>query len=179
MTTEYLLDREVENVLACLMPSNRAVCRVSIHTGLRVSDVLSLRKEQLKPRFWVREQKTGKAHLVGLPRPLLEELRRIGDEEPTSPWVFPKRCKPQEHRTRQAVWKDVKRAAAAYRIPTNVGTHTMRKIYAVNLMRKFGDLDRVRRALNHGNMTTTLIYTMAGLRLDQRLDKLKRASTRS
>lgn len=168
MTTEYLLDREVERVLSALMPSNAAVCRVSLHTGLRVSDVLALRKDQLKSRFWVRESKTGKAHMVGLPAPLLQELRRIGDQVPESPWVFAKRGKPEEHRTRQTVWKDIKRAAAAFRLPQNVGTHTMRKVFAVHLMQKYGDIDRVRRALNHSNMTTTLIYVMAGKLLDQK-----------
>ena len=59
MTTEYLLNREVEHVLAALTPSNRLVVRVSLHTGLRVSDVLALRTEQLKPSFWVKESKTG------------------------------------------------------------------------------------------------------------------------
>ena len=55
MNTEYLLNREVEHVLAALTPSNRLVLRVSLHTGLRVGDVLALRPAQLGPQFWITE----------------------------------------------------------------------------------------------------------------------------
>lgn len=37
----------------------------------------------------------------------------------------------------------------------------MRKIYAVKLMKRYGDLNRVQRALGHDNETTTMLYAMA------------------
>ena len=52
--------KEVDLILAALTPENRLVMRVALHTGLRISDILCLRPEQLKPHFWVTEQKTGK-----------------------------------------------------------------------------------------------------------------------
>ena len=55
----------------------------------------------------------------------------------------------------------MKRAARAFRLPQNVGPHSFRKVYAVELLRKYGDLERVRRALNHGSYTTTMVYAMA------------------
>lgn len=161
MTTEYLLRREVDEVLGALMPANRLVVRTMLHTGLRVSDVLSLRPSDLKPHGWVTESKTGKRRQIGLPEPLLSDLRaQAGDV-----WVFPSRCDPTKHRTRQAVWADVKRAAKAYRLPQVVGTHSMRKVYAVELMERYGDIERVRRALNHDSESVTLIYAMADQRL--------------
>lgn len=105
MRTEYLLDREVDLVLAALTDTNRLVMRTALHTGLRIGDVLALKPQQLKPHFWVTEQKTGKARQVGLPEPLLSDLKNHAGEH----WVFPGR-NPQKHHTRQAVWKDVKRA---------------------------------------------------------------------
>lgn len=156
MTTAYLLEREVGHVLAALTPANRLVCRVCLHTGLRVGDVLALRTEQLAPRFWVVERKTGKRRQVGLPAGLLADVRAQAGEV----WAFPGRD-PAKPRTRQAVWADVKRAAKAFRLPQNVAPHSFRKVYAVDLMRKYGDLDRVRRALNHGSCATTMIYAMA------------------
>ena len=60
MRTEYLFEKEVDNVLAVLTPKNALVMRVALHTGLRVSDVLQLKTAQLAPRFWVTESKTGK-----------------------------------------------------------------------------------------------------------------------
>lgn len=155
-----MLEKEVELVLHLLTYENRLVMRTLLHTGLRIGDVLQLRPEQLKPNFWITEQKTGKRRQVGLPEPLLTDLRESADSE----WVFPG-AKPGKHRTRQAVWKDVKRAAAAARLTANAAPHSMRKVYAVELLKRYGDIDRVRRALNHGGVEVTLIYAMADKRL--------------
>lgn len=157
MKTEYLLNKEVERVLALLTPSNRLAMRVSLHTGLRLNDVLSLRTEQLASRFWVTESKTGKRKFIGLPRQLLDDLRK----EAGKIYVFEHRCDPNKHRTRQAVWADVKRAAKAFRLPQNVAPHSFRKVYAVELLQRYGDIDKVRKALNHRYESTTLIYAMA------------------
>lgn len=156
----------MENVLRVLMPENRLAVRVSLHTGLRISDVLSLKPEQLKPQFWIIEQKTGKKKRVNLPGPLLDDLKRNAGKY----WVFPGRNDPKKHRTRQAVWHDIKRAAAAFRLPQNVGTHSARKVYAVQLMDKYGDLERVRRALNHAKKypSTTKIYALADAELEKK-----------
>lgn len=158
MTAEYLLDRELRHVLAALMPANRLVCRVALHTGLRVGDVLSLRTEQLSRQFWVREAKTHKRRRVNLTDALLAELRA----QAGAVWVFPGARDPAKHRTRQAVWRDVRRAAKAFRLPSHVSPHSMRKVYAVDLLRRCkGDLGRVQRALNHSDAATTAIYAMA------------------
>ena len=163
MRTEYLIDKEVERVLDLLTYENRLVMRVLLHTGLRIGDALRLRPEQLKPNFWVTEQKTGKRRQVGLPAPLLADLRAAAGEN----WVFPGAA-PRRPRTRQAVWKDVKRAAAALRLTANAAPHSARKVYAVELLQRYGDIDRVRRALNHGGIEVTLIYAMADKQLRAR-----------
>ena len=171
MRTEYLLQREVDLVLAALMPGNRLVMEVMLHTGLRVGDVLNLRAAQIKERFWITEQKTGKRKAVGLPAEL--RARILAQAGPV--WAFPGRD-PAKPRTRQAVWKDVKRAAKAFRLPQNVGTHSGRKVYAVELLKKYGDLERVARALNHSNMETTLIYALADMRLTAAAGKKRKRS---
>ncbi|MCI6760915.1 MAG: tyrosine-type recombinase/integrase [Clostridiales bacterium] len=157
MKTDYLLHREVEHVLAALTPVNRVIMRVCMHTGLRVGDVLALRTAQIAPRFWVTEQKTGKRRMVGLPAGLLADMRKIAGEI----WVFESPRDPKKHRSRQGVWKDVKRAARAFRLPQNVAPHSARKVYAVDLLAKYGDIERVQRALNHSNPAVTMIYAMA------------------
>lgn len=169
MRTEYLLNKEVEQVLSALMPENRLAVRVSLHTGLRISDVLSLKTEQIKPIFWITESKTGKRRRVGLPGPLLDDMRRQAGKI----YVFEHRTDPTKHRTRQAVWKDIKRAAKAFRLPQNVGTHSARKVFAVELYDKYGDFDRVVRALNHSKRypSTTLIYAAADKQLEAKYKK--------
>lgn len=165
MTTDYLLHKEMEHVLALLTPSNALVMRVMLHTGMRVSDVLAMKTTDLKPSGWYTEQKTGKRRRYGLPGPLLAELKA----QAGSIWAFEGRTSPEKHRTRQSVWRDVKRAQKALRLPENVGTHTARKVYAVDLMEKYGDIERVRKALNHDRAVTTAIYAMSDLLLERRL----------
>lgn len=156
MKTEYLLNKEVGHVLAALTPQNRLIARVCLHTGLRVGDVVALRTQQLARQFTVTESKTKKRRKVGLPDELLFDIKAQAGPE----WAFPS-SKPGKHKTRQAVWADVKRAAKAFRLPQNVGPHSFRKVYAVDLLGKYGDLTRVQRALNHSSAEVTMIYAMA------------------
>ena len=100
---------------------------------------------------------------LGLPVPLLEAIQRQAGEE----WAFPGRDG-KRPKTRQAVWADVKRAQRAFRLPQNIGTHSARKVYAVKLLEKYGDIERVRRALNHSSTAVTSIYAMADLLLEKR-----------
>ena len=160
MRTEYLIQKEVEQVLDLLTFDNRLLARLLLHTGLRVGDALRLRPEQLRPNFWITEQKTGKRRQVGIPEPLLSDLRAYAGEN----WVF-SGADPAKPRTRQALWKDVKRAARACRLTANAAPHSLRKVYAVDLLERYGDIERVKRALNHSGVEVTLIYAMADKRL--------------
>lgn len=169
MTTEYLYRQEVDRVLAALMPQNQLIVRVMLHTGMRLSDVLLLRSEGLSTSGWYTEGKTGKKRRFGLPRPLYEAIMEQSGPE----WAFPGR-KRGTHKTRQAVWKDIKRAAVAFRLPQNVGAHSMRKVYAVRLMKKYGKLERVQQNLNHSSASVTTVYAMADLLLDRKLKERER-----
>lgn len=160
----------MDHVLAALTPGNRIVCQVCLHTGLRVGDVLSLRTDQLSRQFWVTEAKTGKRRRVNLPDDLLAQVRAQAGKI----WAFPSPKDPSQHRTRQAVWYDVKRAAKAFRIRQNVAPHSFRKVYAVELLRRCGDAKRVQRALNHSDYATTMIYVMAAELLDAKLAASKK-----
>lgn len=163
-TTEYLLNKEVEHVLAALTKQNQLIARVCLHTGLRIGDVLNLRTEQLGLQFWVTEAKTKKRRRVGLPQPLIDEIKKQAGQI----WAFPGRYG-DKPKTRQAVWRDIKRAAKAFRFPQNVSVHSLRKVYAVDLMHKYGDIERVRKVLNHSNTGITSIYAMADKILQDKL----------
>ena len=156
MKTEYLLNRQLNHVLAALTLQNRLICEVELHTGLRIGDVLALKTDQIARKFWVTEKKTGKRRQVGLTDNLIYRIR--AQSGPV--WAFPgtREGKPK---TRQAVWRDIKRASEAFRLPQIAGTHSMRKIYAVDLMKRYGDIGRVQRALNHSSPSVTLLCAMA------------------
>ena len=85
-------------------------------------------------------------------------------------WVFPGRD-PRKHRTRQAVYKDIRRAAEAFRVREHVSPHSARKIYAVEQLHKSGDLHKVQRLLQHDDAAVTAIYAMADVLTQRKLSR--------
>ena len=131
----------------------------------RASDVLNLRTERLRQRMTVRELKTGKTRRVYFPRELY--LRLVGNAGKI--WVFEGRTDYTKHRTRQAVYRDVRLCAAFFQrsgvVPrgATIGTHTGRKMAAVREMQRTGDIEAVGRLLNHSgrDKAVTMLYALA------------------
>lgn len=158
MRTDFVDKDIMGHVLYALTPENRLACMVALETGLRIDDVLSLRSDCLNKRsFTITEKKTHKRRKVRLSEALRAELTGIAGKV----YVFQGRLDEEAHRTRQAVYKDLKRAAKCFRIKTNLAPHSLRKLYAVDLYRRTGDLQRVRAALNHDDLAVTLLYAIA------------------
>lgn len=160
MRTDWVCHDDMAVVMRLLMPANALALEVSLTTGLRISDVLSLRRDAVakSQRVTVKERKTGKSRRVYINKSLRERLLdQSGDV-----LIFPGAVDPQTPRTRQAVYKDVKRAAKALRIPYNIAPHSARKIYAVDIYRRDG-LAAAQKALNHSDSTTTLIYVLSDI----------------
>ena len=162
MVSDFVEKDILGHVLYALTLPNRLACRVSLETGLRIDDVLSLPAVCLRGKsFVVCESKTQKKKRCKLSEGLKRELLDICGEI----YVFEHRTDPNRHRTRQAVYKDIKRASKAFRVKRNVTPHTMRKAYAVDLMRKYGDIEKVAEALNHDKRykLTTMLYALADI----------------
>ena len=158
MRSQWIPNQEAEKVLAALTAENRLVCEISMATGLRVGDILRLKPENLeKRRFTIHEEKTGKTRTVYLPKELRERAAKLAGKK----WIFEGRINGNKHRTRQAVWKDLTRAAERFGLKRNLTPHSMRKIYAVDLYTKCGNIDKVRQALNHSGEAVTMVYALA------------------
>ena len=104
--TAWICHDDCAVLLRLLSPANALAMETALDTGLRISDVLSIKTAQLvSQRVTVREKKTGKTRRVYLPRSLLDRLKASAG----SLYVFEGRDDPAKHRTRQAVYKDVVR----------------------------------------------------------------------
>lgn len=155
MRADYITPAQLGQVLQELTPANRLACQVAALTGLRIGDVLALQREQLGPGpIRVTEAKTHKVREITLPPEIIDRLRLYAGPV----WCFPGRSG-AGHRTRQAVWADIKRAADRLGLPQNVCCHSLRKYFAVEeYKRQRGDLDKVQQELNHRWPSTTSIY---------------------
>lgn len=159
MQSQWVCGEELGHILMALTPQNRLVCEVCLATGLRVGDVLSLKTQNVtkSQKFTIKEQKTGKSRLVYIPKSLREKLLKSAGRV----WVFEGRIDVKKHRTRQAVFKDLRRAAKAFRITAHVSPHSLRKVYAVAYFEKYKSLNKVKSLLNHSDEAVTMIYAMA------------------
>lgn len=164
LRTTYATRAQMGHILAALMPANRTIVRLCMATGLRVSDVLQLRTSDLKRRQTIRESKTGKTRRIQWPAALYDEMQQGAGRY----WVFECRTDPHKHRTRQAVYKDIKRAERMYKRShilskrQNIGTHTARKIAAVDAYHR-GGMPAAQRLLNHSDPLITRLYALADL----------------
>lgn len=158
--TDHVDPVELSHLLAALMPENRLAMEISMYTGLRISDVLALKTEAVRAtpngRLTVRELKTGKNRRIYLP----DELRKRALRYAGRLYVFEHRLDANRHRTRQAVWKDIKRVAKAFNLRANLAPHTARKTYSVAEYRK-GGLKRLQGLLNHSSEAVTVLYALA------------------
>ena len=174
MRSEWISKGDFEHVLAALYPENRLALEVSLATGLRINDVLGLKTAHVrKGRFTVREEKTGKTRRVRLPNELVGRCMATAGHH----YVFEHRLNGRKHRTRQAVFKDLRRVAVLFKVKEHLSPHSARKVFAVEeYERTGGDLQRVKRLLNHSDEGVTMLYAMANV-LNRRknfLDKQKR-----
>lgn len=158
MRTEWIPKGEMEVLLRALSPENRLACEISLATGLRINDVLALTPEKVrKQRFTLREEKTGKTRRIRLPIELVNRALALSGQH----YIFEHRLNGRKHRTRQAVFKDLKKACANFGIKKNIAPHSLRKIYAVEEYELTGDLKKVQKLLNHSNEAVTMLYAMA------------------
>lgn len=159
MRTETAKKEQMQALLLALTEENRLAIEMSMRYGMRIGDVLATKTEDVRKGRWTyREEKTGKTRRITLCAALQEALLSKAGKI----YVFEHRLDYKRHRTRQAVFKDVKRAAAAFRLAENIAPHSYRKRYAVNAYKKYGgDLKKVQRLLNHSDPMITMLYALA------------------
>lgn len=167
-----LTEQEVERLLAA--PDletasgmrDRAMLEVLYATGLRVSELVSLRPEQVNLVQGVLRVigKGDKERLVPLGELAVDRLERflergraeiLGARPSTA--LFP--TTRGGAMTRQAFWHLVKRYALRAGISREISPHTLRHAFATHLLDHGADLRVVQMLLGHRDISTTQIYT--------------------
>ena len=144
-------------LLQLLSPVNALALDISLSYGARIGDILEMKTESIDGKYWsFKERKTGKRKGIKLSKRHKMELKKIAGKI----YVFEHRTDFRKHRTRQAIYKDIKRLAVALGYK-HITPHSARKMYAVNLYTKTGNMEKVQKALNHDDPAVTALYALA------------------
>jgi len=150
---------------------NRAILEVLFSTGLRVSELTSLNREQVNitgGEFGV-IGKGGKARVVFLSKNAKEWLKRYLNKR-TDPFLplfirysGPKTRSPLTNDANRLSVRSVERMIDKYRkmagILFRIGPHVLRHSFATDLLTHGADIRSVQEMLGHKNISTTQIYT--------------------
>lgn len=144
-------------------PSTRALIMILYSSGLRVSEVVRLRPEDLdhdRGLLRVRCGKGSKDRFTLLSRKAVKAVDRhlLFRDETAGPWLFPGGRKGR-HLTTRSVQKTVARAAARAKIRKRVTPHVLRHSFATHLLEAGTDLRYIQKLLGHASSRTTEIYT--------------------
>jgi integrase/recombinase XerD len=167
-----LTEDEVEALLAAPVVSDplghrdRTMLEVLYATGLRVSELVNLKHNQVNPNQGV-IRIVGKGNRERL-IPLGEESVRWLAEFARGPraeillerqtdYLFPTRR--GDRMTRQAFWHIIKRYARKAGVQKELSPHTLRHAFATHLLNHGADLRVVQMLLGHSDLSTTQIYT--------------------
>ncbi|GLQ29893.1 site-specific tyrosine recombinase XerD [Litoribrevibacter albus] len=167
---------EAPDIKTTLGMRDRTMLEVLYATGLRVSELVGLRLEQVNLRQGlVRVMGKGnKERLVPLGEEAMDWIDRYLAEARgellhnlSESVVFPS----QQGRpmTRQTFWHRIKRYAIEAGITKHLSPHTLRHAFATHLLNHGADLRVVQMLLGHSDLSTTQIYTHVAR---QRLNEL-------
>ncbi|GGE82825.1 tyrosine recombinase XerD [Pseudoalteromonas gelatinilytica] len=166
-----LSEAEVEALLAApdiedaMGLRDKAMLELLYATGLRVTELVGLRMEQINLRQAVVfvKGKGNKERLVPLGEEAmywLEQFLKVGRSQMikhATDFVFP--SKRGIGMTRQTFWHRIKHYAILASVESPLSPHTLRHAFATHLLNHGADLRVVQMMLGHSDLSTTQIYT--------------------
>ena len=145
---------------------NQAMLELLYATGLRVSELMGLRLQDLNLEvgYVVAYGKGKKERLVPVGEVALEKLKEyLNSVRPglvksgRAPYLFLNRS--GNRLSRQGFWKLLNRYALQAGISSPVTPHVLRHSFATHLLERGADLRSVQLMLGHASISTTQIYT--------------------
>lgn len=155
------LDEMARFFAVILNIKHRAILMTAYAAGLRVSEVVALRVDDIDSERMVLRVRQGKGRRdrnVMLSPRLLVLLREYWKVERPAEWLFPGGTagRPMTTRTVQQICT---RAARAAGLTKHVTTHSLRHSFASQLLEAGTDIRTIQMLLGHRNLKTTAIYT--------------------
>lgn len=168
---KFLTVDEVESLLKqpdaarILGVRDRAMLEVMYAAGLRVSELINLKTEDihLKDGFLLCRGKGGKERIVPIGQSAVDAVKAYLDNArwkllraPGAGLFLTRRG---SRFTRQGFWKLLRQYARRAGLSAKISPHVLRHSFATHLLERGADLRSVQLMLGHSQITTTQIYT--------------------
>jgi integrase len=163
---EHLTPAEIDRLIAAARQLGRhghrdaTMILLAYRHGLRVSELIGLRREQVDLRqglLHVRRRKNGLPSTHPLHGPELRALRKLRRDDPDTPYVFV--SERQAPMTASTFRKLVARAGAAARLGMPIHPHMLRHSTGFKLANDGQDTRAIQHYLGHRNIQHTVLYT--------------------
>lgn len=147
---------------------DRAILETFFSTGLRVAELVSLNREQIKIKFALRDLEISVVGKGGRPRTVYLSERTINwlkkylesrNDKEKSLFINYRGKIPSTRLNIRSMERIVKKYALLAGLPLTVSCHTIRHSFATDLLKKGVDLRIIQEFLGHKNIVTTQIYT--------------------
>lgn len=158
--TRPITPAELRRLLKVLPPAAALAVRISADTGLRVSDVLSIRCGELQRTMKIKERKTGKQRTVHLKPATLKACKAFAAHGESK--LIPV--------NRSTIYRQIKKAAADLGYD-HVSMHSIRKLYARNYCKAHG-LAATQREMQHDYLSTTMLYVLNPEDVERMIDNV-------
>ncbi|MFZ4454323.1 site-specific integrase [Salibacterium aidingense] len=156
--------RHINAVKAALAGRNRLLFVVGVNSGLRISDILTLKVGDVRGKDFVsiREGKTKKPKRFALNAAIKRAVRDlVPADAPDSEYLFRSRKGANKPISRVQAYRilneAVERAGLAGKIG-EVGTHSLRKTFGYHAYTASADIGLLMRIFNHSSEKQTLQY---------------------
>lgn len=137
---------------------SKLIMQMLYSSGLRVSELVNLKKEDLnldENTGWVRQGKGKKDRMFILSEKLSKKLKKFIEKHPDNHYVFSK-INPS---TTRNIQKIIQLASKNAGLNKEVHPHTLRHSFATHLLDNGVDIRKIQVLLGHASLNTTQIYT--------------------
>lgn len=151
---------EIKNILAKSGTRNLLLFVMGINTGLRISDLITLKVKDVKERTHLEivEIKTHKKKIFlinpTIGKILFPYIENMADDE----FLFQSRKGENTPITRVQAYRIINNATKKAGITDKIGTHTLRKTFGYHHYRDNKDVALLQKIFNHSSPSITLRY---------------------
>jgi site-specific recombinase XerD len=157
-----LAESEIKNLLSCEKnPKHRLLLMLAYSSGLRVSEVVALKKEHLdfqRKMILIRAGKGRKDRYTLLSDRAADFTQQYCSLHEIDGWLFPG-ISPGQHLSVRSAQNIFVKALAKAQIAKPVSIHSLRHTFATHLLENGTDIRYIQELLGHTTLRTTQRYT--------------------